>query len=134
MGNVSLDSEGRGEIPSIKPGQYSVMVDASGYAPASFPISVPAPPVAVVMTPGGNVEIQAGSQALLTGSLAIQFTDGSGRPYAYSIFGPPGRLVLSTPSRLIENFAPGRYTLSYTGGKPQPFTVAEGRTTVVALP
>jgi hypothetical protein len=134
MGNVSLDSEGRGEIPSVKPGQYTGMVDASGYAPVSFTVSVPAPLVAVAMTPGGNVDIHAGPAALAKGPVILQFLDGSGRPYWYSIFAQNGRLVVSTPTRLVENFAAGRYTLSYALGKPQTFTVAEGQTTVIELP
>jgi hypothetical protein len=134
MGNVALDSEGRGEIPSVKPGQYTAMVDASGYAPVSFAVSVPAPPVSVAMTPGGNLEIHAGPVSLAKGPVTLQFTDSGGRPYSYSIFAPGGRLVVSTPTRRVENFAPGRYTLSYAGGKPQAFTVAEGQTTIVALP
>lgn len=134
MGNVALDSEGRGEIPSVKPGQYTATVDASGYAPVSFAVSVPAPPVSVAMTPGGNVEIHAGPAALAKGSVTVQFLDGSGRPYAFSLFATSGRLTLSTSSRLIENFAPGRYTLTYQIGKPQEFTVSEGRTTLIELP
>jgi hypothetical protein len=134
MGNVALDSEGRGEIPSVKPGQYTAMLDASGYAPISVPVSVPSSPVAVAMTPGGNVEIHAGPASLAKGAVTLQFADSAGRPYAYTIFGPPGRLVLATPVRLIENFAPGQYVLSYPSGKPQSFTVAEGQLTVIELP
>ena len=134
MGSVSLDSEGRGEIPSIKPGQYGVMLDASGYAPTSFAVSVPSPPVTATLTPGGSLEIHAGEATLATGQATVQFTDGAGRPYAFSIFNPGGTLLLSTPTRRLENFAPGRYTLAVAGAKPQSLTVAEGQTTLVTLP
>jgi protocatechuate 3,4-dioxygenase beta subunit len=134
MGPVTLDSEGRGEIPSIKPGQYSVMADASGYAPLSFAVTVPAPPVAIAMTPGGNLDLRVNPALLANGALTLQFVDGSGRPYSYSIFAPGGRLVLATPARLIENWSPGRYMLSYAGGKPRSFTIAEGQTTLIELP
>jgi hypothetical protein len=134
MGPVALDSEGRGEIPSIKPGQYTAMADASGYAPLSFGVTVPAPPVTIAMTPGGNVDIRANPSLLANGSLTLQFLDAAGRPYQYSIFALGGRLVMSSPNRLIENFAPGRYTISYAGGQPKAFTVVEGQTTVLELP
>jgi protocatechuate 3,4-dioxygenase beta subunit len=131
-GNVALDSEGRGEIPSVKPGQYSAMLDASGYAPITIPVTVPSPSVSVAMTPGGNLEIHAGPGALAARTL--QLLDGANRPYSYSIFGAPGRVDLPSAVRLVENVAPGRYTLVFAGGKPQPFTIAEGQTTVVELP
>lgn len=134
MGGVTLDSEGRGEIPSVKPGQYQVTVDASGYAPVSFPVSVPAPPMALALTPGGTLEVRAGAATLAQGSATLQVLDGSGRPYAFSLFGPAGRLVLQAPVRVLENLAPGRYTLAAAGGKPIPFAVAEGQRTLVELP
>jgi hypothetical protein len=42
--------------------------------------------------------------------------------------------VVQAPVRLVENFAPGRYTAVLGGGKAESFTVAEGRTTVVEFP
>ena len=131
-GNVELDSEGRGEIPSVKPGQYTVMLDASGYAPITVQVSVPAPLVSVAMTPGGNIEVHAGPAALAARS--AQLLDGNNLPYAFAIFAQPGRIDLNAPVRRVENVAPGRYTLSYAGAKPQSFTVAEGQTTVIELP
>jgi hypothetical protein len=128
-GNVELDSEGRGEIPSIKPGQYTAMLDASGYAPITVQVSVPAPLVSVAMTPGGNIEVHAGPAALAARS--AQLLDGNSMPYAFAIFAQPGRIDLNAPVRRVENVAPGRYTLSYAGAKPQSFTVAEGQTTVI---
>lgn len=134
MGGVTLDSEGRGEIPSIKPGQYSVTVDASGYAPATLTLGVPAPNVVVALTPGGALEIRAGQATLAGGPVTLQVLDGAGRPYVYSLFGPPGRVVVSTPTRLLENFAPGRYTLVPPGAKPLSATIVEGGRALLDLP
>ncbi len=41
-GSVSLDSDGRGEVPSLKPGVYDLRAESSGYAPVRLPsIQVP---------------------------------------------------------------------------------------------
>ena len=64
-GSVSLDSEGRGEVPSLKPGVYEVRAESSGYAPVSLPgVAVPSRTVTLVLTPGGSLEIRVGAQTL----------------------------------------------------------------------
>jgi len=138
MGSVPLDSEGRGEIPALKPGRYTIVIDASGYAPVTLEnLQAPVPQVAILMTPGGTVEIRAGQTTLAAGAASFSVLTASGKPYAYSINAPFGRLDLTpqTPVRRLENFSPGSYTLSVKGaGSGKPFTVAEGRVTVVELP
>src|SRR5262249_33205678 len=58
-GTVSLDSTGRGEIPSLAPGVYALYIFSDGYSPRSFPaLQIPAPPLAVGLTPGGRVEVR----------------------------------------------------------------------------
>ncbi len=60
-GSVSLDSEGRGEVPSLKPGVYEVRAESSGYAPVVLPgVAVPsrtldprAHPRGLARDPGG---------------------------------------------------------------------------------
>jgi protocatechuate 3,4-dioxygenase beta subunit len=141
--NVALDSDGRGEIPSIKPGQYVVTASASGYAPATFAVTVPSPLVSLAMTPGGNIEIHAGPTAIAQGWATL--LDASGRPYSYSdqqSFGPgffvstnSPRITLNAPTRLLQHLPPGRYSLALSGQhEPQSFSVAEGQTTGVTLP
>ena len=64
-GSVSLDSDGRGEVPSLKPGVYEVRAESSGYAPVSLPaVSVPSRTVTLVLTPGGSLEVRVGEQTL----------------------------------------------------------------------
>ncbi len=40
-GGIPLDAEGKGEIPSLTPGQYSLSLGAEGYARRSFTVQVP---------------------------------------------------------------------------------------------
>lgn len=135
IGGVSLDDQGRGEIPSLKPGRYTVIVDASGYAAQTLDgINVPSPSLPIALTPGGSVEIHAGPDTLARSGARLQFLTGAGVPYYFSFFTPDGTMMLGTAIRRIDNFAPGTYLLSVTGGAAKSFTVAEGRTTIVELP
>lgn len=134
-GSISLDSEGRGEIPSLKPGRYSLLADASGYAPAAVDsVSVPSSTLSLALTPGGNVEIHAGPKTLAAGSVRARFLSAVGLPYVYSLFAPDGQITLGTPVRRLENFAAGSYVLAVTGGESKPFRVNEGGTTLIELP
>jgi protocatechuate 3,4-dioxygenase beta subunit len=134
MGGVPLDSEGRGEIPSLKPGRYSLFLDASGYAPVSLDVQVPSPTLAVALTPGGHLEVHTSPGSVPPGGFRCQILGANGAPYAFAMFSPDGRFVVSTAVRRIENIASGSYTLSVEGGKPATFTIAEGGTSVVDLP
>jgi hypothetical protein len=133
-GPVSLDSQGRGEIPSLKPGGYSVWMDADGYAPVTVDsVTVPSNALAVAMTPGGTVEVHAGPKTLAGGSAKLQFLTASGRPYQMGPWSSEGTVTLSVPIRRIENFAPGSYSVQGPAGA-QAFQVQEGQTTIVTLP
>jgi hypothetical protein len=132
---VALDSEGRGEIPSLRRGTYVLSLDASGYAPLRLAaVSVPSPTLEVALTPGGSVEVLAGPATLAAGSARAQMLTASGAPYAFSPFATDGRLTLSTPVRRLANVAPGEYVLSVEGGPSRSFTVREGGATRVELP
>ena len=64
-GSVSLDSDGRGEVPSLRPGVYELRAESSGYAPVSLPgVAVPSRSLSLLLTPGGSLEIQAGPTTL----------------------------------------------------------------------
>jgi large repetitive protein len=136
MGSIALDSEGRGDIPSLKPGLYSLLANASGYAPVSVDsISVPSPAVPIALTPGGSLEIRSGPKTLAGGSGTMgRFLTAAGVSYSYSLFSSGGQIVLSSPVRRLENFAAGSYVLALNGGESRPFTVSEGGTTLVELP
>jgi hypothetical protein len=133
-GMLTLDSEGRGEIPSLKAGGYAVGVYAAGYAPALLTASVPAPRIVVGLAAGGTLEIHAGPQTLAKGTARVQVVTADGQPYPFSFFSPDGRLSLSTPVRRLENLAAGRYVLQVEGGEPKPFDIQQRAVTVLALP
>ncbi len=134
-GPVSLDSEGRGEIPSLKPGRYSLVVDASGYAVQTVEaVNVPSSTVAIAMTPGGRLEIKSGEKTLAIPGARCRLLTPGGTAYPVSIFSPEGFIALATPVRGVENIAPGSYTLSVEGGASKPVLIQEGGRTVVELP
>ncbi len=135
VGNVSLDNNGRGEVPSIQPGTYTVILDANGYAPAVLsPVNVPSQTLVVGLTPGGNVEVRAGAKTLAAGPAQATLRTMSGIPYPFTVFGQEGRLALNFPVRVVQNIAPGSYTLTLDSGGAQSFTVQEGGTVVVTFP
>jgi hypothetical protein len=130
-GNVSLDSEGKGEISSLAPGSYALSLFSDGYAPRSFPaLQVPSPPLSVGLTPGGRVEIR--TEAPLTGRLI----DGSGAAYRMSPWRLDARVSAAPPVSSWEHLAPGSYQLIVSGPSGErsyPFSVNEGRTTTVEV-
>ena len=134
-GSVSLDSDGRGEVPSLRPGTYEVRAESSGYAPISLPgVAVPSRTLSLLLTPGGSLEIQAGPTTLALPQAAGRLIGADGRPYMWSAFTPDGKIRLSGPVRRLENVAPGRYTFEVEGGERRDVTVSEGGRAVVALP
>ncbi len=134
-GSVSLDSEGRGEVPSLKPGVYEVRAESSGYAPASLPgVAVPSRTLTLVLTPGGSLEIQAGPQTLALPQATARLLGADGRVYMWSAFTTDGQIRLAGPVRRLENVAPGRYTLEVEGGVRRDVTITEGGRAVVSLP
>ena len=118
MGMVNLDSDGRGDIPSLKAGRYDVRIDAAGYASTVLRgVTVPSPPIPVALTPGGSVDIQSGPQTQAIPNAAGRFLDSAGAGSDFpSPFSPDGVIRLSGPLRRIEHVAPGHYTFALEGG------------------
>jgi protocatechuate 3,4-dioxygenase beta subunit len=128
-GGVPLDAEGRGEIPSLTPGQYTLSLSAAGYAQRSFPVQVPSGTLAITLTPGGRLDIRTNVD------VNARMVDATGAPYgAWSrrdrmfSFGPPGLVM--------DHIAPGSYRLVVDGSEGEssyPFSIAEGQTTTVQI-
>jgi protocatechuate 3,4-dioxygenase beta subunit len=137
-GPIALDSEGRGEIPSLKAGTYNVLIGSGGYAPAMLErVIAPMPQLPVALTPGGTVEIRAGGATLPSGgTVGVTFLDAQNKPYPLTVFSTSGKLTLRSPQQRVENFRPGSYTLAVDGasGTRRTFAVTEGGVTVVELP
>jgi len=134
-GSVSLDSDGRGEVPSLKPGMYEVRAESSGYAPVSLPgVAVPSRTVTLVLTPGGSLDIQVGPQTLALPQATARLLGADGRVYMWNAFTSDGKIRLSGPARRIENVVPGRYVLEVEGGARPEVDIREGVPTTVALP
>jgi protocatechuate 3,4-dioxygenase beta subunit len=134
-GSVSLDSDGRGEVPSLKPGSYALRAESSGYAPVSLPaVAVPSPTLMLALTPGGSVEIQVGPQTQALPQASALLIGADGQPYMPSAFSSDGKIRLSGPVRRLEHVTPGRYALQVEGGARRDVNVTEGGTSVVGLP
>lgn len=131
---LSLDGDGKGEIASLRPGRYTLVLGSNGYATQVFDgIVVPGAPLPVVLTPGGSVEVKAGEASRAKGEAILR--NALGQPHPYRSWGPEGRVPLpATGSQLVENLAPGSYTIAAEGTAPKGFTVTEGGRTVVELP
>ena len=134
-GSVSLDSDGRGEVPSLKPGTYDVRAESSGYAPVSLTgVAVPSRSLSLLLTPGGSLEIQAGPTTLALPRPAGRLIAADARVYMWNAFTPDGKIRLNGPVRRLENVAPGRYTFEVEGGERRDVTVTEGGRAVMSLP
>ena len=131
---VSLDGDGKGEVPSLKPGRYSLLVESSGYAAQRYEgVVVPAAPLPVSLTPGGAVEIRAGEASKAKGSATLR--NALGQPHPLRAWGEEGRVFLPVSGvATLSNLAPGSYTLAVEGLAPKGFTVTEGGRTAVELP
>ena len=135
MGMVNLDSDGRGDIPSLEAGRYEVRIGAAGYASTVLRgVTVPSPPIPVALTPGGSVDIQSGPQTQAIPNAAGRFLDSAGAVYFPSTVSPDGLVRLSGPLRRIEHVAPGHYTFALDGGVRRELDVREGGSAIVALP
>jgi hypothetical protein len=132
-GGISLDSEGRGEVPSLRPGSYSLHLDASGYAPLDLGVSVPSPSLELAFTPGGTLEIRSGPETAGRAPRA-RLLDARGTPVSRPPFGMEGWISLGGPVTRLEHVAPGGYSLVVEGGPTKPVNVAEGAVAVVDLP
>ena len=134
-GSVSLDSDGRGEVPSLKPGAYELRAESSGYAPVSRPgVAVPSPTVTLVLTPGGSLEIRVGPQTLALADPAARLLRDDGRVYMWNAFTADGKIRLVGPVRRLDQVAPGRYVLEVQGGVRRDVDIREGIPSSVSLP
>ncbi len=134
-GDVPLDSDGRGEVPALKPGTYELRAQSSGYAAVSLPaVAVPSRTVSLALTPGGALEIQAGPQTLAIPEAAGVLVGADGRPCLWNPFTTDGKIRLTGPPRSLENVPPGAYTLRVLGGASRELTITEGGRTAVSLP
>jgi large repetitive protein len=128
-GGVSLDPEGKGEIPSLTPGQYALTLQAEGYARRSFTVQIPSGPLAVTLTPGGRVEIRTDA------AVNARMVDSAGALYL-AVSRRDGIFSVGPPASVFDHIAPGSYRLIVTGPqgeKSYPFAVAEGQTTTVQI-
>jgi hypothetical protein len=134
-GSVSLDSDGRGEVPSLRPGVYELRAESSGYAPVSLAgVAVPSRTLTLLLTPGGSLEIQAGPATLALPQPTGRLLGADGRVYMWNAFTPDGAIRLSGPVRRLENVTPGRYSFAVDGGERRDVTIAEGGRAVVIQP
>jgi protocatechuate 3,4-dioxygenase beta subunit len=134
-GGLSLDGDGRGEIPSLKPGAYELRAESSGYAPVVRPgVTVPASTISLVLTPGGSLDIQAGPQTLALPDASGRLIGADGRVYLWNVFTTDGKIRLTSPLRRIDNVVPGSYLFQVEGGVSREVTVTEGGRAVVNLP
>ncbi len=135
-GMLSLDSDGRGEIPSLRPGQYEMRFGAAGYAAVALHgVAVPAPTLAVSLTPGGTLEITVGPETASHPGLKARLLGSDGQPYYPGPFPPPGMSFLLTPTPpRFENVLPAHYTLAVDGGLTREFDIREGAPMTVLLP
>lgn len=133
MGPVTLDGEGRGEVPSLPAGTYTLKVGSAGYAWAVLgPVTVPSPALGLALTPGGALEIRAGTRTPQSATVRLQLPNGT--PYPSGPFGSDAALPLGGPVRLLEHVAPGTYTLLLDDVPSQMVTIREGATTTAQLP
>jgi hypothetical protein len=133
-GSVPLDSDGRGEVPALRPGAYELRADSSGYAPVVQPATVPSADLTLLLTPGGTLEIQAGPQTLALAQPTGRLVGADGRVYSPFVFSTDGRIRIGGPVRRLENVTPGSYAFEVEGGARRDVTITEGGTSVVALP
>jgi protocatechuate 3,4-dioxygenase beta subunit/5-hydroxyisourate hydrolase-like protein (transthyretin family) len=134
-GSVPLDSDGRGEVPSLKPGSYELRVASAGYAPVvRSGVLAPSTGLVLILTPGGTLEIHAGPRTLALPQPRARLYRPDGSPYLPSVFSTDGAFALGGPVRRLENVAAGRYRLAVDGGESRDVEVREGGAAIVELP
>jgi hypothetical protein len=133
-GSVPLDSDGRGEVPALKPGGYELRAESSGYAPVARPVGVPSAELTLTLTPGGTLEILVGPQTQALPQPTARLFGTDGRVYLPFIFSSDGKIRLSGPVRRLENVVPGRYVLDVEGGVRRDVDVREGMPSTASLP
>ena len=133
-GSVPLDSDGRGEVPALKPGSYELRAESSGYAPVTRPVGVPSSELTLALTPGGSLEIQIGPQTQALPQPTGRLIAADGHVYLPFIFSNDGKIRLGGPVRRLENVVPGRYTFEVEGGVRRDADIREGMPTAMSLP
>ena len=134
VGNLTLDGDGKGEIPGIPAGSYSVTAQASGYAPVRIPnVMAPSTVVRLAFTPGGAVEFRTTEDFLKDGPKSGQLVSLSGAPVGTGQ-GGPNSFRLTRLTQRMENLSPGRYRLTLDGGIEKTFDVTEGGVALVTIP
>ncbi len=134
-GDVPLDSDGRGEVPALKPGSYELRAQSSGYATVSLPgVAVPSRTLSLLLTPGGSLEVLVGPQTQALPDSAAVLLGADGRPCLWNPFTNDGKIRLGSPSRSLDNLPPGAYTLRVLGGASRDVNITEGGRTSVSLP
>jgi protocatechuate 3,4-dioxygenase beta subunit len=141
FGSIPLDSNGVGEISSLKPGSYALLVKASGYATVSVPsISVPSQTLPVTLTPGGSASLLVGPKSFVAGVARGTLRTAAGTPYPYNLQALDGRVTIAADAtgragqQTLANLAPGSYVIAMDGGGGTSFVVGEGGLTPVQLP
>ena len=118
----------------VAPGSYTMSVSAMGYAPQSVYVQSPSVRT-VALTPGGQLHIASKHSV----RRRYRMIDANGLPYNRISSTPPTRDLLPSPgTTILQNVAPGRYTLQLLGDNDavvdsQQVTVAEQQTTRVDL-
>lgn len=135
-GSVALDSDGRGEVPSLRPGVYELRAAASSYAPLFLPgVSVPSAALELRLSAGGTLEVRCGPQTQARPGARLRLIDGAGRPLLPTIFAAGPDVPLGQPLRRLENLPPGRYSIVLdVGGEPARVELHAGATSVLNLP
>jgi len=135
LGRILLDSEGRGEVPSLPPGTYLLRAQSPGLAPLPpLPVTVPAPTLELAFAAGGGIEVRVGPETRALGNPRARLVQPGGATYLLSVFDEDGVLQLSSSVRRLEDVAPGAYTLAVEGGASRAVSVTAGGTAVVQLP
>jgi hypothetical protein len=97
-------------------------------------VAVPAPTLAVGLTPGGSLEIQVGPETAARPGVRARLLASDG-PYFPGLFQPPDMSFPLTPTPpRFENVLPGHYTLAVDGGLNREFDIREGGLNTVLLP
>jgi hypothetical protein len=134
VGNVTLDGEGKGEIPGIPAGSFTVTAQPSGYAPVRVQnVLAPSTVLRLAFTPGGAVEFKTTEDFLKDGPKSGQLVSLTGGPVGMGQ-GGPNSFRLARLTQRMENLAPGRYRLTLEGGIEKAFEITESGSTIVDIP
>jgi hypothetical protein len=134
---VASGRTGWGADPAAKialaPGEYLLTVSAYGYAARTVRLHAPAGELAVPVTPGGTLVVEAGTPAYASARLRGE----DGEAYVTNEFDGRSEIELAGRRTTVEHVAPGRYTLAGVVGngeaRPVPVVIQEGQVTTVTL-